>query len=251
MSDSDSSQSDSNSSQSMTTWEKTVSNANDEEILILSELPWEMQRHVFSFLHPIDAVKYTNRHPLQVGSVVRALQPDRHLEQPERPVWCSSRPGPTRLARFLQVTHQLRLISKICNENVHSMTFRTKWQHSGRSEGRGKLLIVAKPLISSNVHDPYSPDRIYSEELCDGGRVVSITNKTAPANKWRTVELTFTPKEGEVYYLWYQASSRIGSHYLYLKDCNIQTYVYDDMERSFSETYRVLHNHVVVSFSNL
>jgi hypothetical protein len=213
-------------------------------------LPLELQRRITPFLHPEDAMNLTESGVATNRMIVRALNPDRHPGKPLPPIVGSYRTGDRPRPSGLR----LRLITEISKDVVHSMTLHAQWKDQGWGNQKGELFIAAHPRISTEEPDAvpgFSIDFDVDDDRdpFDGGRVVAMTTEMAP-HEWGHVELTFTPREGEVYYLWYRVGGG-GGHELRIKDCRLQTFVYDDMDNSFSNTYQVLYNLGVVSCTNL
>jgi hypothetical protein len=217
---------------------------------LLSLLPLELQRRMVSFLLHEDAMNLTESGVASDRMIVRALNPDRRYRFNIPPLLGSYRTGDRPRPSGLR----LRSVADTSKEIVHSMTLHAQWKDQGWGNQKGGLFIVAKPRISTKEPDAapcFSIDFDVDDDRdpFDGGRVVAMTTEMAP-HEWGHVSLTFAPREGEAYYMWYRVGGG-GGHELHIKDCRLETFVFDDMDSSFSNTYQVLYNLGVVSCLNL
>jgi hypothetical protein len=229
-----------------------LSSPNGDKKSYLSGMPLVLQRRVASFLHPVDATNLTESGVAAEGMIVRSLIPDCLPESYFSPFAGLFSRGDIPRPSGLRV----RLVANASKEIVHSVTLHTTWKGGRLGNQNGGLYIVAKPRIASE--DPeddaipcFDVDFDVNEGLrpFDGGRVVAMTTRIVPRER-DDVELTFIPREGEVYYLWYRVGGRYPDE-LHVVDCSVQTFVYDDMESSFKNTFQILHTLGVVPFSSV
>jgi F-box domain len=193
-----------------------------------SLLPLELQRHIFSFLNPTDAVALSCALPTSI--VVRKLKPDRCFN--------------AGIHKFAPGIRRLPMVVNLSKGIVHSMTFCAQWKNG---DDGGRVVIVALRRRSSGEEPTVIPLPIDSGELVDAdpygtGHVVAKTDEMAP-NEWKHVELTFTPCEGFVYYLKFSKAD--------VRNGFLQTRIYDSTDGSFSKTFQVLHRLDVISCSKM
>jgi hypothetical protein len=196
-----------------------------------SLLPLELQRHIFSFLNPTDAVALSCALPTSI--VVRKLKPDRCLR-----------------SGHVNGEIQLPMVANLSKGIVHSMTFRAHWKKSFSAlenrEMLRSLVIVAIHRRSSGMEP--SNATLFGARFLEqwtvspygAGQVVAKSAETAP-NEWESIELTFTPCEGYVYYLKYFQGE------VEVKHAFLLNHVYDNTDGSFSKTFQVLHRRNLVS----
>jgi hypothetical protein len=216
---------------------------NDNVFLIL---PSELQRRIVYFLNSADAINFTKSNivlgkvnvsklhsiPLQSLHMV-GLRDNGDIPQPYEP--------------------RIKPTCKI--SNVHSMSVRAQWKDQGWGNMKGMMYIVATPKTTTGklgdmttVADSTQDQTTSNNAPFDGGRVIAMTTASAP-HDWEQVELTFSPIDGEVYNLWYSIGGG-GGHELFLKDVEVQTYIFDDHQFTYQKTFEGLYNIGCVGSTN-
>lgn len=228
----------------------------------LSWLPLELRCRTVSFLHPSDALSFSQH----LGSREFGVTVSR-LEPPHR-IFASARW--TGLHGDGQPVCSNYRLPVLPGGPVQSAVLSFRWSDQGDGERHGKLYIVASSSNSNSNNDNTTTNNMNNngDDGDDdavpslpfgGGRVVCET-ELAP-HAMLPCEMVFVPRdESEVLTLWYKcgSSSTTGGgqpgqrgpqrQVLYMEDCDIRLHVFDDPEHHWARNYQRLHALGAVGF---
>lgn len=195
----------------------------------LSWLPLELKCRTVAFLSPTDAVAFSEQLP-EHGVTVTRLRPDRC-------VFARTPPLPGDIVTGDQ-PRCCNYYLPVLKASTHSLTVKFNWHDQGFGNRKGLVYIVA---LSKNSNESFTDATAVAAENLPfgGGRLVCKTLDPAPHEN-SPCELSFCPRDGEIYQLWYSVGSG-GAHLLYLDDCQLQTCVFEDAQRIWSHNYQRLH----------
>ena len=133
----------------------------------------------------------------------------------------------------------------------HSIIVSCRWKDQGWGTRQGKLFIVASKTTTAtgmgstttknNNHHNHHHYRIPSDPSIspfDGGRVV-CESPTFAGHSWTTLQMSFCPRDEELYHLWYVCGNMDGS-LLMVEDLVVRTVLFDDPSRNVTHSYQRL-----------
>ena len=122
---------------------------------------------------------------------------------------------------------------------VHSILFSCQWRDQGWGNRKSRLAVVAFSQSMFVAEQDQIPFRIDRHHLWGGGRLVYITPTDAPHGVQSLRFALPCPREKEVYMLYNRAGGG-GGHQIRISDVTLQTFIFDNEDRSFSNTFRAL-----------
>jgi hypothetical protein len=186
----------------------------------ITNFPPELMQRTASFLHPRGAIDFSQ--------TCRAVHDSLALASlnPPLPLIVQTKILDGAYATGDKDVPFMRLPIPL-HRRVHSVTLSLQWRDQGWGNRKGQIRIVGRRTTQPvDLNHPFH-----------GGKIVS----TSPIAEHDVTncKLTFVPKEGHVYHVFYRAGGG-GGHQLHLESVTLFSMILDDPNRCVSRNYRLL-----------
>jgi hypothetical protein len=187
---------------------------------LITNLPPELMQRTASFFHPLDAIDFSRTCKAVHDSLALAsLNPALPLIAGEKLIIGEYSTGD-------QEVPWIRLPVPL-HRRVHSATLSLQWRDQGWGNRKGQVRIVGRRTTQPVDHNvPFH-----------GGKIVS--ESPIAEHQLTNCKLTFVPKEGHVYYVFYRVGGG-GGHQLHMESVTLFSMIFNDPNRYVSRYYRVL-----------